>query len=147
MICDFSHLAYDDPIVFPGQPGKSHLHMFFGNTAANANSTYQSLRETGNGSCQGGPINRSAYWAPAVFNASGQVVVPDFISVYYKGTNSTTSEIQNMIPLPNGMKMIAGFNSANGISNPRTTHFNWYCKKNQVKQQTIPHCAPANRSA
>ena len=33
-ICQASHEAYNDPIVFPGQPGKSHLHTFFGNTAA-----------------------------------------------------------------------------------------------------------------
>jgi hypothetical protein len=145
MICNFSHLGYDDPIVYPGQPGKSHLHMFFGNTSVNANSTYESLRQNGNGTCQGGPINRSGYWAPAVFNANGQVVVPDFISVYYKGSNSTTSEIQKMVPLPNGLKMIAGYDMANGISNPATTHFNWYCETNQVKQQTIPNCAPGER--
>jgi hypothetical protein len=145
MICNFSHLGYDDPIVYPGQPGKSHLHMFFGNTSVNANSTYESLRQNGNGTCQGGPINRSGYWAPAVFNAAGQVVVPDFISVYYKGSNSTTSEIQKMVPLPNGLKMIAGYDMANGISNPATTHFNWYCETNQVKQQTIPNCAPGER--
>jgi hypothetical protein len=145
MVCDFSHLAYDDPIIYPGQPGRAHLHMFFGNTSANANSTYESLRQNGDGTCQGGPINRSAYWSPAVFNAAGQVVVPDFISVYYKGTLGTTSEIQNLVPLPNGMKMIAGFNPANGISNRSTTHFDWFCETNQVKQQTIPRCAPGER--
>ena len=30
--CAFSHAAQDDPIVFPDQPGMSHLHVFFGNT-------------------------------------------------------------------------------------------------------------------
>jgi hypothetical protein len=34
--CQFSHMAFDDPIVYPGQPGKSHLHVFFGNTGTNA---------------------------------------------------------------------------------------------------------------
>ena len=31
-VCEFSHMAFDDPIVYPGQPGRSHLHVFFGNT-------------------------------------------------------------------------------------------------------------------
>jgi hypothetical protein len=37
--CAFSHMAFDDPIVFPGQSGRSHLHTFFGNTARPASST------------------------------------------------------------------------------------------------------------
>ena len=45
-ICGPSHEAYDDPVVFPGQPGKSHLHQFWGNSQANGNSTYESLRST-----------------------------------------------------------------------------------------------------
>ena len=31
--CGFSHFNNDDPIVFPGLPGQSHLHSFFGSTA------------------------------------------------------------------------------------------------------------------
>src|SRR5215210_801771 len=37
-LCRFSHQAPDDPIVFPGQAGKSHLHTFFGNTTTSAGS-------------------------------------------------------------------------------------------------------------
>src|SRR5688500_16593378 len=43
-LCRFSHEAPDDPIVFPGQAGKSHLHTFFGNRTTSAASTYESLR-------------------------------------------------------------------------------------------------------
>jgi hypothetical protein len=38
-----SHSAPDDPIVFPGVPGAAHLHEFFGNTSANACSTYPTM--------------------------------------------------------------------------------------------------------
>ncbi len=31
--CPYSHSFKDDPIVFPGQPGASHMHSFFGNTS------------------------------------------------------------------------------------------------------------------
>src|SRR5262245_35670801 len=44
-ICNVSHLLPDDPIVYPGRPGASHLHVFFGNTMANAYSTYETLRK------------------------------------------------------------------------------------------------------
>jgi hypothetical protein len=33
----------DDPIVFPGQPGASHMHDFFGNETTNAYSTQSSM--------------------------------------------------------------------------------------------------------
>ena len=45
--CDYSHMAEDDPIVYPGAPGASHLHVFFGNTSTNANSTVKSLAQIG----------------------------------------------------------------------------------------------------
>src|SRR5436190_523213 len=28
--CQLTKFAFDDPIVYPNQPGKSHLHTFFG---------------------------------------------------------------------------------------------------------------------
>ncbi len=83
-ICEASHLAYDDPILAPGAAGTTHLHQFFGNTLTNASSTYQSLRVSGSGSCQGGPLNRSGYWAPAMIQTdTSKVVVPDYIEFYY----------------------------------------------------------------
>ena len=61
-------MAFDDPIVYPGQVGKSHLHVFFGNTGANANSTAASIAGSGNSTCDGGTVNRSAYWVPALID-------------------------------------------------------------------------------
>jgi hypothetical protein len=83
--CDPSHLAYDDPIINPGQPGAAHLHHFFGNETARANSTYTSLRTTGTGTCQGGPANRTGYWMPAMINGrTGKVVKPRSMELYYR---------------------------------------------------------------
>jgi hypothetical protein len=39
LLCDFSHQLADDPFMFPGQPGGSHLHQFTGNVTTNADST------------------------------------------------------------------------------------------------------------
>src|SRR5206468_12171925 len=66
-ICTAGQVLPDDPIVYPGQPGKSHLHQFYGNEDANAYSTFASLRAKGTSTCNRGPqaANRSGYWMPA----------------------------------------------------------------------------------
>jgi hypothetical protein len=69
--------------LFPGQPGAAHLHLFFGNDAAAANSTYESLRKTGGATCYGGPMNRTAYWMPTMHNGQGKVIVPRYMEMYY----------------------------------------------------------------
>jgi hypothetical protein len=120
-LCNAGQILADDPIVYPGQPGKSHLHQFYGNTAANAYSTYESLRTTGGSTCFS-PLNRSAYWMPALLDGKGNVVRPDYVAVYYKRTPSsnpkvsdpTNPEYEGMgIPLPNGLRFIFGFDMLN----------------------------------
>src|SRR4051794_30223022 len=60
MFCTAGQIVSDDPLFSPGQPGVSHLHQFFGNTGANASSTYQSLRTSGGTTCgqSSTPFNR-----------------------------------------------------------------------------------------
>lgn len=62
--CTFSHAAHHDPIVAPG--GYSHLHSFFGNTAADADTT--DPRAEGDSTCPGGIANRSLYWTPTLLD-------------------------------------------------------------------------------
>ncbi len=83
--CEFSHFAYDDPLVHPNKPGASHLHMFWGNTDVNAYSTYDKLLNSGSSTCNGMELNRTGYWAPAMFDSKGNVRIPERIIVYYKG--------------------------------------------------------------
>ncbi|HZW74481.1 MAG TPA: DUF1996 domain-containing protein [Caldimonas sp.] len=106
--CSFSHMAFDDPIVYPGVPGAAHLHTFFGNTATSATSTADSIRTSGNSTCLGGTINRSAYWVPSMIDTStGKPIVPDVAGIYYK--QGYTLEPPTIIqPLPAGLRMIAG---------------------------------------
>jgi hypothetical protein len=125
-ICNPAHLAKDDPIVYPGQPGKSHLHQFFGNTAVDANSTYESLRTKGESTCNG-PLNRSAYWMPAMMNGKGQVVRPDYVSIYYKRRPITDPKCDPArdpraegicVDVPRGLRFVFGFNMANPSATP-----------------------------
>lgn len=110
-LCTPSHLAYDDPIVYPNQPGRAHLHMFFGNTRTDANSDFRSLRTTGESTCNNA-LNRSAYWVPALLNGRGKVVLPDTIAIYYKRWPQSHPYCQvkgrPCVGLPRGLRYVFG---------------------------------------
>ena len=116
LICHASHLSYNDPIVYPGQKGKSHLHQFFGNDSVDENSTYDSLRKAGNSTC-GNALNRSGYWMPALLNGKGGVVVPDFVTIYYKRYDAKsvqcTQAAKACVQLPRGLRYIFGYDMLN----------------------------------
>ena len=135
-ICDFSHLNYDDPIVYPGAQGAAHLHMWMGNTLADYASTPNSLRTTGDGSCQGGPLNRSAYWSPALIDQNNMVVIPAYATVYYKQDHPPS-----VVNLPVGLVMVAGYNAANGQSNGA----DWRCENGGGATATIPVCGTGDK--
>ncbi len=114
----------NDPIVKPGQSGQAHHHFFFGNTKTDAFSTTESLTKTGNSTCQGSTLNRSAYWIPAVYNDQGHTRIPDDINIYYKHeSDEPASEIAE---LPVGLRMIAG--NANGNTENSTNDVFWRCE-------------------
>ena len=129
--CAPGQLLKDDPIALPGQPGKSHLHQFIGNTAANANSNYQSLRTTGGSTCDNRSLpdkafNRSSYWMPAMLDGEGNAVRPDYALVYYKripaghpscGAPDAT-HIGYCTDMPNGIRFIFGYNMATMSGGP-----------------------------
>ena len=131
--CQFSHLEYHDPIISPGNNRFRHLHMFFGNTGAKHTSTYQTLRTTGDSTCDGGPLNRTAYWMPAVFDGNDNVVVPTRFELYYKAENA--SNINNIVAKPNGLRMVAGA--------PDMRVFRWTCSGNS--STSIPGCPTGSR--
>lgn len=141
--CLVGQLLKDDPIVYPGQPGKSHLHQFFGNTLTNANSTYQSLRTTGGSTCTRSATEspqRSAYWMPAMLDGIGNAIKADWMNTYYKqlpasdpncaktvdpANGAIISSVQGKcIPIPNGLRFILGYNMATGEGGPLTTNQN-----------------------
>src|SRR5256885_5518022 len=69
--CRVSHTANDDPIVYPGRPGGSHAHTFFGNESTDAISTLASLRQAGT-TCRP-KTDRSAYWVPTLYLGSREI--------------------------------------------------------------------------
>ncbi len=131
--CNLAKFAFDDPIVFPGRPGASHLHVFFGNTAVDANSTPADVASRGNSTCRGGTLNRTAYWAPAVIDSrTGQVLTPNQGTFYYKtGYSIDPATVQ---PIPAGLRMIAGDMRATTWQD----HLGWGCRDRHAPSMTIP---------
>ena len=120
MFCGSGQLLKDDPLVYPGQPGVSHLHQFFGNAGADANSNYTSLRTAGGTTCgqSSTPINRSAYWMPAMLDGVGNAVKPDYMNLYYKRNPASDPYCKSpdqggigiCTDLPNGIRYVFGYN-------------------------------------
>jgi hypothetical protein len=140
-ICLPGQILPDDPIVYPGQPGKSHLHQFYGNTSANANSTYESLRTTGDSTCMT-PLNRSGYWMPALLDGRGNVVRPDYVTIYYKRYPASSWQCtdgrvaKGCVALPNGLRFIMGRDMLN-LSAPPTGNFHFLCDNNTGSWPTL----------
>lgn len=99
--CLYSHSAPDDPIVFPGQPGASHLHDFFGNRSTDAHSTYESLRQSET-TCQL-EGDTGAYWSPALYD-SGELVTPTNAFIYYRTGGKAQGSIH---AFPADLKVVA----------------------------------------
>lgn len=155
--CSYSHMNYDDPIVYPGQQGASHLHVFFGNTLTNYQTTTANMRDKidathfkASSTCTGGAANLTAYWAPALLN-NGVPVKPGFsgevdeFNYYKSGYRSVShSSIHN---IPAGFKMIAG--NKNSLVGQSPDIVEWYCdpkgNPGQTPTQVIPNCAAGKR--
>jgi hypothetical protein len=129
--CSYSHMAMDDPIVYPGVPGASHMHTFFGNTTTDAYSTVTSLRRATT-TCSNAD-DTAAYWLPAVYQ-SGVMVMPNPLRAYYRVKVHDTSSVK---PFPAGLKIIAGDAHATG---PTGVAF-WACGGGAY-QNVPPTCLP-----
>lgn len=112
---------YDDEIVYPGQPGKSHLHQYYG-LQGDAFTTYESARSappTANKL-----VNRTRYWRVATLDGNGNTIRADFISIYYKRrpasdpkcslTSGDPQAEGNCVGIPNGLKFVFGFDTVTG---------------------------------
>jgi len=105
--CEESHVSNDDPLVYPGQTGAAHDHVFFGFAEADAFTTIDKLEDaTEPSTCEGRALNQSAYWVPSLFSAGGtrlEFFEPLF---YYKsGYHLPADTIEAP---PEGLVMIAG---------------------------------------
>jgi hypothetical protein len=146
--CPYSHSAKDDPIKFPGRPGASHLHDFFGATTTRAGSTYGSLLNSPTTCDTKG--DTSAYWVPALYR-NGVKIDPAGKSggrstrekFYYRDNHYDTGV--RVEPFPPNFRMIQGYADARSVADANAHgagwgHSAWWgCSDNSVGgKQTMP---------
>jgi Domain of unknown function (DUF1996) len=122
--CEVSHRAPDDPIVFPAQAGRSHMHDFFGNVSTDADSSTASLVKAGSSCLKGiDAVDRAAYWTPSLMQGNAVVAgVPgeQRIDAYYAVLDKRTP----VRPVPFGLRMIAGDAKAASPQPLDVVHYN-----------------------
>jgi hypothetical protein len=124
VICDFSHSLPDDPIVFPGGAGASHLHDFLGNTSTHAASTYGDMVSAST-TC-GVSSDTSGYWVPAAIVDSVKVD-PIKVNAYYShGQGVAPAEVE---AFPPDLRIVAGGDTMSP-SRPRAS--SWSCQGGRV---------------
>jgi Domain of unknown function (DUF1996) len=126
--CPYSHSAPDDPIRFPGQPGASHLHDFFGVTTTSYRSTYGSL-QVGPTTC-GTKADTSAYWAPALYRKGVKINPAGSFhgrntreKFYYRDDHYATAV--KVEPFPRNFKMIQGYGMATSVADANAHGAGW----------------------
>lgn len=131
--CDFSHAAQNDPIVYPGQPGMSHLHDFFGNVGVDAHTTVADLGEHDTTCDQ--QLDRAAYWAPALYR-DGIALTPVKSTAYYRP--GVDVDPTTVLPYPEGLVMIAG-NAGTKVTQP-VSIVAWTCGTGIRRDAVPPEC-------
>ena len=149
VLCTADHYAMNDPIVFPGQPGMSHMHTFYGNTSTDANSTVSSLSAASPSSCGRGmgTSDLSAYWVPSLMkknaNGSSSVVKSEQVTtVYYRRAGGGTGP--RVHPFPRGLRMIAGDSKA--TSDQSLSIVQWDCGGGGVESPHMYACPDGSSS-
>ncbi|MGK5739946.1 DUF1996 domain-containing protein [Micromonospora sp. URMC 103] len=109
--CSYSHRLPDDPIIFPGLPGASHMHSFFGSTVTNAHTTLPDLLAAPT-TCNP-RVDTSSYWVPTLYN-NNVPVEPTIVTFYYLGEGVRSDVVARTEPLPQGLRIVAGNARATG---------------------------------
>ena len=131
IVCPTGQRSHDDPIVFPGRPGATHEHQFFGNQTTDAFSTYERLSNGGT-TCKDS-ADTAAYWAPTLYDANGLKHTPRRVRAYYYAHSDDRDELR---PFPANLRVIAGDARATSAQ-PRGV-INWLCRRHANQSQGLP---------
>jgi hypothetical protein len=146
VVCSVSHMNNDDPMVFPGQPNATHHHTYYGHTGVKYDTDLSTLSASGNSTCNGGIMNRTAYWHPSMIDtATNAPVIPDGGALFYYKVGYGVNPTQ-VKPPPKGLRMLAGNPKATNASESQAVKFVCINKATQNSngmpwQKTIPNCS------
>jgi hypothetical protein len=121
--CRFSHTNMDDPIVYPGEPGRSHAHTFFGNASTDARSTLASLRRAKTTTCKPA-ADTAAYWIPTLYVGTREIRPPK--AQFYFNLRG----YDQMHAFPAGLKVVAG--NAHATRPQSTNVVYWACASSEM---------------
>ncbi len=143
--CGLSHSLPDDPILFPGNPGASHLHDFFANDSTSAASTYGSM-VSASSNCDPNTGDLAGYWVPALLR-DGKKVDPvgqgdRSFRAYYQVVDAVGIPVE---AFPADLRMVAGHSHATTpTENPLLgKEIYWGCSDNSTGKllEPPPSCA------
>lgn len=134
--CGFAHAAGDDPIVWPGRPGRSHRHDFFGHRGTDARATGARLAATGGTTCEHRG-DTAAYWAPSL-RRHGRALRPLGADAYYRVAPGVRP--RTVRPYPVGLAMLAGDPFA--TRPPDRGVVAWGCGRGPAVSADMPACPP-----
>ncbi|MEP6893324.1 MAG: DUF1996 domain-containing protein [Gaiellaceae bacterium] len=137
--CAFSHRGPDDPIVYPGQPGRSHDHSFVGNVSTNAYSTLTTLRGAATTCRRTG--DTAGYWMPTLL-VNSQPVAPTAATIYYRRSTLAAPHA-----FPAGLKIVAGSSLAVGAQDTRIVFWNCGVDGGVARSSLPPTCANTTNEA
>ena len=133
--CEVSHIAFDDPIVLPWQPGKSHQHQFFGNTVTNSDPGYE--RAVGAGTSCAAELDTAAYWTPTLLDATGSRVESSGLTAFYRPGDGV--DPLDVVAYPAGFMVLAGDAAADEPQGQDVIA--WGCGSGAEREDRPPACS------
>jgi hypothetical protein len=134
--CTVSHIAFDDPIVLPWQPGASHQHQFFGNALTNSDPGYE--RVLGADTSCDQRRDTASYWSPTLLGPDGSRIDAEKLTAYYRpGDGVDPAEV---VAYPPGFMMVAGSSAADEPQGQDVIA--WSCGSGAQREDTPPQCLP-----
>ena len=139
--CTVSHMSNDDPLVYPNQSGAAHHHTFYGNTSTNSKSDLGNMAIIGNSTCNGGIMNRTAYWVPSMIDSKTNTPIASDSALFYYKVGDFNVKPELIIAPPKGLRMITGNSKGNSVD---TANGIFYCIDKQGNsthwQRSIQSC-------
>lgn len=119
-----------DPIVYPGEYNRSHLHTFFGSDAVTVSTSTSAELQEGCTTAEN-PNDLSVYWVPTLlYDSDGEwepVPVMRFSAYYNLG------ETEAEVAIPQDLKMVAGEATAQSTDDMvADAKVEWFCEGDET---------------